>query len=66
MKTIAGKEKAEEIYQDWVQGNSVKFLVKKYRITRQRIYRILGDYKGIGEKEKMLRAVNKLSVVSGQ
>lgn len=61
MRTVAGKGKAEEIYQDWVQGNSVKSLVKKFRVSRQRIYRILRDYKGIGEKEKMLRAVNQLS-----
>lgn len=66
MKTMAGKEKAEEIYQDWVQGNSVRVLEKKYRISRQRIYRILKDYKGIGDKEKMLRAVNKLSLVRSQ
>lgn len=66
MKTVAGKEKAEGIYQDWVQGNSVRVLEKRYRISRQRIYRILKDYKGIGDKEKMLRAVNKLSLVRSQ
>ena len=64
MKTIAGKEKAEGIYKDWVEGNSVKMLQLKYRISRQRIYKILRDYKNIGEKDKMLRAVNKLSVAS--
>lgn len=63
MKTIAGKAKAEEIYQDWVEGGSVKTLQRKYRISRQRIYKILRDYKNVGEKDKMLRAVNKLSAV---
>jgi|GEM_PF-4515427 len=65
MKTKAGREKAEEIYQDWITGMPVKELQSKYRISRQRIYKILQDYKAIGEKEKMLRAVNKLSAVGG-
>ncbi len=61
MRVKAGREKADDIYQDWIQGQPIKLLVIKYRISRQRIYKILNDYKHITEKEKMLRAVNKLS-----
>jgi len=61
MKQVAGREKTEEIYQDWVKGTPITKLQNKYKISRQRIYQLLNDYKQISDKDKMLRAVNKFS-----
>ncbi|MEA2020792.1 MAG: helix-turn-helix domain-containing protein [Patescibacteria group bacterium] len=61
METIVGKQGADELYEAWVKGTPIKELVEEFGITRQRIYQILNDYKGITKKDKMLRAVNKYS-----
>jgi len=61
MKKIAGREKVNEIYEDWVQGIPITQMQKKYGVSRQRIYQLLNDYKEINGKDKILRAVNKFS-----
>jgi len=61
MERKVGKQRADELYNAWVQGISVKDLIDEFDISRQRIYQILNDYKNIGGRDKMLRAVNKFS-----
>lgn len=53
-------ERNEKLYQQWLAGVPLRELKKEFRVTRQRIYQILRG-KGIGDKEKVMRAVNKLS-----
>jgi len=61
MEEKVGKRRADELYEAWIKGTPIKKLVKDFDISRQRIYQILNDYKNIGERDKMLRAVNKFS-----
>ena len=48
------------LFQKWLQGEPVRSLQKEFGITRQRIYQILKQ-RGVGEKEKVMRVVNRLS-----
>jgi len=50
----------EQLFQKWLEGKPIKELQKEFGISRQRIYQIL-EARGVGEKEKMMRAVNRLS-----
>ena len=61
MRTKVGKEGTEKLYEAWIKGTPIRKLTEDFGITRQRIYQILNDYKKIGKKDKMLRAVNKFS-----
>lgn len=61
METKVGKQHADKLYNAWIKGTPIKKLISEFGITRQRIYQILNDYKKIGGKDKMLRAVNKFS-----
>lgn len=53
-------DRNQELYQEWLAGVPLRELKKKFQITRQRIYQILKE-RGIGGKEKVMRAVNRLS-----
>lgn len=53
-------QRNEELYQKWLEGEPIKALRAKFGITRQRIYQILKS-RGVANREKTLRMVNKLS-----
>ena len=53
-------DRNEKLYQEWLAGTSLKELQKEFGISRQRIYQVLKD-RGVADKEKMMRAVNKFS-----
>lgn len=53
-------DRNERLYQQWLAGAFLKKLTGEFGISRQRIYQVLKEKK-VGEKEKVMRAVNKLS-----
>lgn len=53
-------DRNEKLYQQWLAGTPLKELKREFEITRQRIYQVLKG-KGIADKEKVMRAVNKFS-----
>lgn len=50
----------ESLYHKWLEGTPIKYLQKEFGISRQRIYQVLKD-RGVTNREKTLRMVNKLS-----
>lgn len=56
----AKQTRNERLYQKWLQGSPIKELQNEFGITRQRIYQVL-QRRGITNREKTLRVVNKLS-----
>lgn len=53
-------DRNETLYQQWLAGALLEELRREFGITRQRIYQVLRE-RGIGDKEKVMRVVNKLS-----
>lgn len=50
----------EQLYQKWLRGVPLKDLKKEFGVSRQRIYQIFRG-RGVTDREKTLRVVNKLS-----
>lgn len=61
MEKKVGKEGSQNLYDAWIKGTPLRDLQQQFQISRQRIYQILKNHRKIGDREKMLRAVNKFS-----